>query len=142
MVGRPVFAKPRRLDPEKHRIAEAEFSDHSQTTSAIPRHDQFLPKVFAKDCCDSQATHGPATWQSKNTGLVRRRRRGVLCRQSGPGRSCSPFTPHSRGHSLSCSRCLRLPRRRCPAAAGKPGMASTCFLFTETVACSVPVFHI
>jgi hypothetical protein len=25
MVGRPVFAKPRRLDPEKHRIAEAEF---------------------------------------------------------------------------------------------------------------------
>jgi hypothetical protein len=24
-VGRPVFAKPRRLDPEKHRIAEAEF---------------------------------------------------------------------------------------------------------------------
>jgi hypothetical protein len=50
-VGRPVFAKPRRLDPEKHLITEAEFSDHSQTTSAIPRHDQFLPKVFAKDCC-------------------------------------------------------------------------------------------
>ncbi len=24
-VGRPVFTKPRRLDPEKHRIAEAEF---------------------------------------------------------------------------------------------------------------------